>query len=476
MQRAAPWLLVFLFTPATARAYIEDTSSLGRLIKESATICLLEVEKVSKEKRVIVFRKVADLKGKAGGNVKHHIGEGHHPREPKQVLDWAEPGKQAICFQQGKTAQVCLGHYWYECVALDEAPWWRMTRGVPERTLAYFGSVSRLRGHIASILAGKEVVITAVTHGTPAFRGYEPVAYKDLVRGSAFPVWRLRASLNMPRNVYLTGTDPKCIVGLGAGDAADVPPLLKALDDKDARARADAADELGMIGRAAKDAVPGLAIRAVKDVDPLVAIRAAEALLRIDPQEKFVDLLAMALGNEQPKVRRAAAESLGNSSALALAALPKLTDATKDKDNDVRWAAVVALGHIGPKAKPAVPALIAAMQDPVLRSIAADSLGAIGPDAQSAVPELARLIAFGDRTSHWPAAIALVRIGGVGTEAATPVFVEALKSKDTERRWDALSYLQRLGPRASAGVGAVVAVLKDDDAFIHELAVVASAR
>src|SRR6185436_3506959 len=106
---------------------------------------------------------------------------------------WAEPGKTAVGFQTGKTAQICLGQYWYECAALEEAPWWRMTRGVPERGLAYFGSASRLRGHIAAMLAGKEVVITAVTHGTPAFRGYEPVAYKDLVRNHGFPVWRLRA-------------------------------------------------------------------------------------------------------------------------------------------------------------------------------------------------------------------------------------------------------------------------------------------
>jgi len=465
-------LMVVLFAPASSPAYIEDTPSLGRLIKDSANIYLLEVEKVSKEKRAIVYRKVADLKGKSAGDVKHHIGDGFHSREPNLILDWAEPGKLAICFQTGKTAQVCLGHYWYECVAQEEAPWWSMTRGAPERTLAYFGSVARLRGHITAMLAGRAVVITAVTHGTPAFRGYEPVPYKDLLRGTEFPVWRLRASLAMPRNVYQTATDPKWVVGLGARDVADVPVLVQGLDDKNPHNRADAADELGLIGRAARDAVPALALRVAQDADPLVAVRAAEALLRIDPHEKFVAFLSSALEHEQAKVRRAAAQSLGNVGALAVTALPKLIDCLKDSDGDVRWAAVATLGRIGPEARAAVPVLTEALKDSILRGMAADSLGAIGPDARAAVPGLKRLIESGDKDGRWPAAIALVRIGGPGAEAATPVFIDALKASDAGQRWDALCYLQRLGPRASAAVPAIKALLKSPDAFLRELAVV----
>ena len=41
-----------------------------------------------------------------------------------------------------------------------------MTRGMPEQALAYFGPASKLREHVTAMLAGKEVVITAVTHGT----------------------------------------------------------------------------------------------------------------------------------------------------------------------------------------------------------------------------------------------------------------------------------------------------------------------
>jgi HEAT repeat protein len=346
-----------------------------------------------------------------------------------------------------------------------------MSRGLPEQSLAYFGSAARLRSHIGAMLAGKEVVITAVTHGTPGFRGYEAVAYKDLLRGNGFPVWRLRASLDMPRNVYHTATDPKCIVGLGAGDEADVPPLVKALDDQDSHNRADAADELGLIGRAAKEAVPALARLAAKDPDPFVAIRAGEALVHIEPRPEFVALLDKRLTHDRATVRRAAAESLGNCGEQAAAAVPNLVATLKDKDTDVRWAAAVALGRVGPKAKAAVPDLVAALKDAGLASMAADALGGIGPDASAAVPELARLIESGDKSSRWPAAIALVRIGGAGSEAATPVFMAALQTKDERARWDALFYMQRLGPRARAAVPAILALLKDPDAFMRELAV-----
>src|SRR5262245_21766981 len=205
-------LLVMACVPATpARAYVDNAPSLGRVIEDASNIVVLEVEKVSKEKRVIIYKKVADLKGKhPGEQVKHQLTDGLHPREPKLILDWAEPGKTAVCFHNRKVSLICLGSYWYECAAHVE-PWWTMTRGMPELSLSYFGSTGKLQNHVTDILAGKEVVITAVTHGTGGFRGYDAVIYKDLLRGNEHPVWRLRASLQMPGNVYHTASDPKFV-------------------------------------------------------------------------------------------------------------------------------------------------------------------------------------------------------------------------------------------------------------------------
>jgi HEAT repeat protein len=478
MKRFLCVTLVAVVSTAPLRAYVDDAPSLGQIIKDSSNIVVLQVDKVSNEKRVIIFQKLADLKGKSPAEpIKHHITDGLHPREPKLVMDWAEPGKLAIGFHNGKTCQVCLGSYWYECAVLAQAPgagagnWWSMTRGMPEQAMAYFGPAAKLREHVTAMLAGKEVVITAVTHGTPGFRGYDAVAYKDLLRGKDFPVWRLRASLDMPRNVYHTATDPKYIIGLGAGDADDVPGLVKGLADKDARVRLEAADQLGLVGRAAKEAVPALE-KSLQDADALVRVGAAEALLRIDPrQPAALKTLAEALQNPQPKVRRAAADALGNSGADAATAVPALTAAIQDRDQDVRWSAIVALGRIGPAAKSAVPALIDALKDRTVAAMAADSLGGIGPEARAAAPALARLIDSGDKNARWPAALALVRIGGSGAEAAVPVLMESLKNDDPHARWDALFYMQKLGPQAKAAVPAILTLLKDDDPFMRELAV-----
>lgn len=473
------WLAALAVLSASpAQAYVDDAPSLGQILKDSSNIVALKVDKVSKEKRVIIFQKLADLKGKSPAEpIKHHITDGLHPREPKLIMDWAEPGKVAVCFHNGKTGQVCLGSYWYECAVLAQPPtagtgiWWSMTRGMPEQALAYFGPASKLRDHVTAMLAGKEVVITAVTHGTPGFRGYDAVAYKDLLRGKDYPVWRLRAGLDMPRNVYHTATDPKYIVGLGAGDAEDVPALVKGLADKDGRARAEAADQLGLIGRAAKAAVPALE-KTLADSDVLVRVSAAEALLRIEPRRPAaVPVLIDCLTHSQANFRRAAADALGNSGADAATAVPALAAAVKDGDPDVRWSAAAALGRIGPAAKSSVPALIEALKDRTVAAMAADALGGIGPDAQAAIGALAKLVEADDKNARWPAALALVRIGGPGSEAAVPVLVESLKNDSANARWDALFYMQRLGPKAKTAVPAILALLEDEDAFMRELAV-----
>src|SRR5439155_27388321 len=61
--------------PSPARAYIDLPPTLGRLVQYDAThIVVMRVDKVSKEKQVIVYQKVADLKGKYHGDrIRHHI-------------------------------------------------------------------------------------------------------------------------------------------------------------------------------------------------------------------------------------------------------------------------------------------------------------------------------------------------------------------------------------------------------------------
>jgi hypothetical protein len=103
----AVWLLM---PPGRAGAYVDHMGgfTLGYVVKNAATIVVLEVESVSLEKRVVIFKKVADLKGRhPGKRVKHQLKEGLQPHELKTVLDWAAPGRVAVCFHDGKVGTAC---------------------------------------------------------------------------------------------------------------------------------------------------------------------------------------------------------------------------------------------------------------------------------------------------------------------------------------------------------------------------------
>ena len=163
MHRYLPALLIALGMATPTRAYIAAMPTLGKVTTDASHIVVLEVDRVSRDKQVIIFKKIADLKGKGSADVvKHKLTDGFHPRQSRTILDWAEPGSIAVSFQNGeRTCVTCIGGYWYEC-AVGEAPWWTMTTGRPELSYAYRGSTAKLRDHVTAMLAGKEVVITAL--------------------------------------------------------------------------------------------------------------------------------------------------------------------------------------------------------------------------------------------------------------------------------------------------------------------------
>src|SRR5437764_1233337 len=122
-------------TALTSEAYIDASPRLPGVIKDATNIVVLQVQKVSVEKRAIVYSVIEDLKGKSSGKqVKHQLTEGWHPAEAKIILDWAAPGKTALAFDDGKASFTCIDGYWYQC-SRDQDEWWRMTCGVAR--LAY---------------------------------------------------------------------------------------------------------------------------------------------------------------------------------------------------------------------------------------------------------------------------------------------------------------------------------------------------
>ena len=151
-------------TAAPATAYVDhiNSFSLGHVLRTSDTIVVLQVDKVNREKRLIHFKKVAELKGKVEGDaVNHELKDGFQAFELQLILDWAEPGRSAVCFITGQGCPVCIGDYWYECLA-RQAPWWRLNHGRGDMCFAYKGRTEKLAEAVKAVLAGKQAVVTAV--------------------------------------------------------------------------------------------------------------------------------------------------------------------------------------------------------------------------------------------------------------------------------------------------------------------------
>ncbi|HXX94947.1 MAG TPA: HEAT repeat domain-containing protein, partial [Planctomycetota bacterium] len=367
MIRRFRYLLAAALLPAAwAHAYIDSTPSLGKVLKDATTIVLLEVEKVSLEKRVIIYRKLSTLKGEqAGDEIKHQITDGWNPREPKTILDWARPGRLAVSFHDGKVAVTCIGSYWYECSAL-ESPWWSMTSGRPELSIAFFGPVEKLKGAVPELLAGKEAVVTAIAHGPRNdVWQYDNVGFRKVLRGKDCPVWRIKASLEMPGNATEVGNkDSKWVVGPGLAGAEEVPGLVATLKGGSPERRALAADDLGMIGRSAKVALPQLT-RALEDPDARVQISSARAIAMIEKdRDGVLPALERTLRDTSPEVRKLAAEALGDIASQAKNSVGALIEALGDPESSVRWAAADALGRIGGDADQAVAELAQGLRDP----------------------------------------------------------------------------------------------------------------
>jgi hypothetical protein len=152
------------FVSPPAHAYVEAPYTLGRVIAESSNVLVMRVEKVDKEKNMIIYRKVRDLKGQHPTDlIKHNIARnGYHEREWKYVMEWAEVGKTAIFFHNGGASETCIGSYWYQAYAGD---WWGMSHGEPFLLRSYCGNVEKLAAAVTDIVAGKEVVVPCMVDG-----------------------------------------------------------------------------------------------------------------------------------------------------------------------------------------------------------------------------------------------------------------------------------------------------------------------
>lgn len=185
MKRIGVSLVLAAFLAAPVAAYVEAPQSLGSVIQQSTNIMVCVVEKVDKEKNLIVYRKVEDLKGKHPTDVvKHNIGKaGFHPREWQYIMEWAEVGKTAIFFHNGGAGEMCLGNYWYQIYPGD---WWSMSHGEPFLLRSYAGKAEKLIPIVRDIVAGKEAIVPCMVDGN-----------KDDLHLKRAKIQRLRCSMKL---------------------------------------------------------------------------------------------------------------------------------------------------------------------------------------------------------------------------------------------------------------------------------------
>ncbi len=170
------------------QAYVEAPHSLGAVVNQSSNIVEMRVESVDREKNLIIYRKVKDIKGKHPVEmIRHDIGKrGFHPREWQFPMEWAEVGKTAVFFHNGSASETCTGTNWYQCYPRPGGEWWEMSHGEPFLLRSFAGNIDKLIFAAAEINAGRETIVPCMVDGP-----------KDDLHLRRARIQRLRVSLKL---------------------------------------------------------------------------------------------------------------------------------------------------------------------------------------------------------------------------------------------------------------------------------------
>lgn len=249
-------------------------------------------------------------------------------------------------------------------------------------------------------------------------------------------------------------------MGPDAKDAA--ADVLKALSDGDASVKNAAAFAAGKIGPDAKGAAAELK-KGLESADELHKTVCAWALTRVEPEnaefrKQAVALLAGRLADANARVRAAATNALAEMGSSDAAVIEALAQALADSDPNIAVVAAQGLERIG---EPAVATLIKALDKPETVDFAVIALGHLGPAAKSAVPALAKLIAGGSVEARREATFALANIGADAQAVASDLAkLVADEQQDFAARLGATYALGKVTPASGDVRTAVIAALK----------------
>jgi HEAT repeat protein len=306
----------------------------------------------------------------------------------------------------------------------------------------------------------------------------------------------------MPEIVALLKTDPSNAVRYAAAyalgqigpDSEGTAALEETLESKDAFLELTAAwalasndpDNAEMLKRTVD-----LIVEAFKSDDVNLRRAAARMAVEFDvPLDVVAPMLIESLQDPDPRLVRNAIETLVDLGPKALKHVDELL-----QHRELRFYALPLISRLGPKAAPAVPALIAeikkiaaakepqteeeeaqAEEDAVFRREAVFALAEIGPAAADAVPLLKDSLKSKDLDAVTSASYALGMIGPDARDAV-PTLIENLRHEKPIVQFASISALFRILPGDPRVVprarGTLLKLLESDEAEVRFAAVMA---
>jgi len=197
-----------------------------------------------------------------------------------------------------------------------------------------------------------------------------------------------------------------------AVDAIVATGLLRDSQGGDALSRLESAKTLGNIGTCQPSIVPKLLQQLQVEEDDSVRAEIVRALGKIGEPAGSGSSALIALLREAvtDRLRGEAARALARVAPTSVAAIAALRAALKDPSGDVSICAAEALWNVARKAAEVVPSLVDRLTDVRVRSQAVQTLYRIGPEAKEAVPALLAAASDPDRLFREAVILALRKI------------------------------------------------------------------
>lgn len=277
------------------------------------------------------------------------------------------------------------------------------------------------------------------------------------------------------------------------GDALKVPSLIEKLNSSDRETRRRAIAGLQMIrSPEARRAIPNLIeILENETENEMCRIEAAQTLAHLKAEDAVPVLVEIFMGEKtgpgEFMLRREAARALGLMGPVAKPAIPTLMAVVENESENVgyRCSAAKALGQL--KFADAVPVLTKILRqrgelrrigkDSHMRGAAANALGLMGDKAMPAISVLVATLKDGSETPGVRSEAAEA-LGRLKYEPAVPALIKMLEEKDlrwgkhmaSDLRKSVVRALGYMGPQGKTAVPTLIETLKDDEAYIRKCA------